>query len=90
MVVSVGPRVITRSGPGILLLPGARCTGGAMVAAMVGPATTTRMAVATMMVGRAAIVKRSGIFRKQTFVCGNKGRILSRRIVFIVGAFFQF
>ena len=74
----------------MFLLPGARCTGGAMVAATVGPATTTSVAVATAVVGRAAVVKMSGIFRKRSFVGGNKGRILSGRIVFMVGAFFQF
>ena len=90
MIVAIGPRIIKSIGPRILLLPWARGTGGAMVAATVVLAATTRVAVATMVVGRAAIVKMSGIFRKRTFVCGNKGRIMSGRIMFMVGAFFQF
>ena len=36
--MSVGPRVRKKVGPGIMLLPRAVCTSGAVVAATVGPA----------------------------------------------------
>ena len=58
---SVGPRMKRKNGPG-MWLPVARRIGGARVAATVGPATTTRVTVATTVVGRVVVVKMSEIF----------------------------
>ena len=57
----VGPRMKKKNGPG-MWLPVARRTGEARVVATVGPTTTTRVTEATTVVGRAAVVKMSGIF----------------------------
>ena len=72
-MISVEPKRSKSIGPVLLLLPGTRNSGGAMVAATVGPATTTEVAVAIMVVGRAVIVNMNGIFRKRTFGCGRRG-----------------
>ena len=55
----VGPRSRWWIGPGMRLLPVGRITSGARVAATIVPATTTRVTVATIVVGRAAVVKMS-------------------------------
>ena len=60
-----------------MVLPLTSSIDGARVAATVGPATTTRVTVATTVVGRATMVRMSGILGKSSFVCCKKGRILS-------------
>ena len=55
--VSVGRRSKREVGPRMKVLSVARITGGARVVATAGLATTTRVTVATTMVGRAAVVK---------------------------------